>query len=97
MIPDIDRQVIDQTLLGLRGTPGFAEQSVEIRTKHRAGMIERKERVEEGLLELALPGDAGAATGCGSMTCLGMMSPEVPRVMRIFIRQPNRCGRHHRL
>ena len=43
------------TLLG--GTPGFSHQATDIGSKHRAGMIETKERIKTDFLELSLPND----------------------------------------
>jgi len=42
--------VIKQTLPGFTGAPGSSKESVHVRPKHCAGVIEGKERIEAKFL-----------------------------------------------
>jgi hypothetical protein len=83
---DVDREVVDESLLGFRRTPGSSKEAIEIRPEHRAGVIEREERIKADPLELTLTGNTAAAAGSGVMVSARMMEFEVAWIMRIFIR-----------
>src|SRR5690554_6158849 len=51
-------------------TPGFSYQSVDIRSKHGAGMIECKQRIMSQLLQFALPDDTASSSFIAKMFSL---------------------------
>ena len=66
--------MICEAITALGGAPGSAEEPVQVRAQHGAGVIEGKERVKADLFELPLTCDAASATfhsrvaGFGKMT-----------------------------
>ena len=52
MVVDVDLGVKKEAKLGLGGTPGSTDESIEVRPKHGAGVVEGIHRIESPTLEL---------------------------------------------
>ncbi len=42
MVGDVDPEMIDESALGFGRAPGSTKESIEVRSKHGAGVIERE-------------------------------------------------------
>ena len=86
MNPPLSRSI--STERGARSfgaAPGLTEHAIHVRSDHRAGVIERKERIEPDLLKLPLSGNRTALTFVGFMDCEWKMSSDRFWVVRILI------------
>jgi hypothetical protein len=75
-----------EAVWALGGAPGFAKQAVDIGPKHRAGMIEAKERVKALLFELPLPKASPSSSGIGSVPGFGKVVSYVRGIVRVLVR-----------
>jgi hypothetical protein len=85
VVTQVDGQVIDQALRLLGCAPRSSEQTIEVRSQHRASVIQREERIEDKLLQLPLPGDRSPGTRIGDVTDPLEVSSDELRVVRILV------------
>lgn len=58
----VDGEMVFEAFDFLCRAPGFSKETVNIRTEHRAGMIEAENRIKSTAFEFSLAGDASAPT-----------------------------------
>ena len=93
MVLHIKAEVIDQPLPRFARAPGPSKEPVEIGSQHRAGVVERKERIKTDLFEFPLTRDAAPTPGRRPVSGHRMVSLEVPGIVRVFVRKPVGRGR----
>ena len=69
----VQGQMLLQAFPLLRRAPGPAEQSIDARPEHGAGVVQGEERIEAQLFQLPLVRQAGASSRIAMMDCLGEM------------------------
>lgn len=74
VIAHIKRQVVDESLFCFRGAPGPSHETVQVRSKHGAGVVEREEWIEKKFLEFPLSCDTSPPAWCSEMKRLRMVS-----------------------
>jgi hypothetical protein len=52
---DVDREMVDESLLCFGGAPRSSKESIEVCPEHRAGVIQREEGIKSDFLKLPLP------------------------------------------
>ncbi len=85
MVPHVKGQMVDQAFLLLGRAPGSAEEAVQVCPKHRAGMVEREQRIKPDFFQLPLSYDASTTSGRRSVSGLGMMLKQISGVVRILV------------
>lgn len=91
---DIKPEVICEAALVLRGAPGFSKEPVHVRSKHGAGVIERKKGIKPYFLKFPLACNTAAPAFDGFVNCFGKVLLKNTWVMRVLIREKFGIWRH---
>ncbi len=85
MIPNVDLEVRGEPVRTLCRVPGPPRQSVDIRSKHRAAMVQAKKRIKPDSLQLSKSGAATPSSFRGHMPCLRKLSLDPARILGILV------------